>query len=393
MDQANAVDQAAALMERGGALAALGRLADAAEATGKSVAIYRRLVAADTRTFAPLLASALSDHSVSLVGLDRYEDARDANNEAVRIYEALDAVERAAVAPQYARACCNLGWVSLVLSDLDTALTATRDAEQAFRRLAQADPARYERELPTLLTNLALIWSALGNADEALASGREALAVARRLADENPLARPDLARITLSLSAPLRKVGLADEATTYAHESVRLYRELARVHPAVYESALAAALVNLTDFLAAAGDHAGALAAAAEARRSFQRLSDRQRRVLETDLVDHLWKLGQSLLASNEPDGAASVTTAVTELLRSMASAAPERYQDSLAKALVNQTAAHAAAADWESALAAVDATIALLESRAPAQVGASDMLANCRQSRDFIMTNLKRGA
>jgi tetratricopeptide (TPR) repeat protein len=390
VNQANSVDQAAALMERGGALAAAGRPTDAAAATGESVVIYRRLAAADSKTFAALLASALSDHSANLVDLGRYETARDASGEAVGIYEGLDVVERAVAAPKYARACCNLGWVSLVLGDLDTALTATRDAEQMFRQLAQADPARYERELPTLLTNLTLIWSTLGNADEALASGREALTVARRLADENPGDRAGLARVNLSLSAPLRKVGLSDDATACVHEGVRLYRELARIHPAAYESALAAALVTLTDFLAAAGDHAGALAAAAEARRSLGSLPDRPRRTLETSLVDTLWKLGQGLLTANSAD-AVPVTTAVTELLRSLASTAPEKYAASLAKALVNQTAAHAAAGDWEGALQAVDAAIALLESRAPADAGASALLASCRQSRDLVMKNRRR--
>lgn len=390
MNQANSVDRAAVLLERGGALAAAGRPADAAAATGESVAIYRRLAAADSRTFAPLLASALSDHSANLVDLGRYETARDASGEAVAIYEGLDVVERVVAAPKYARACCNLGWVTLVLGDPDTALTATLDAVQMFRQLAQADPARYERELPAVLTNLTLIWSALENADEALASGRQALTVARGLAEENPGDRADLARVNLSLSAPLRDVGLTNDAAACVEESVRLYRELARVHPAAYESALATALVTLTDFLAAADDHAGALAAAAEARRSLGRLPDRPRRTLETNLVDTLWKLGQSLLTANPAD-AVPVTTAVTELLRSLASTAPEKYADSLAKALVNQTAARAAAGDWEGALQAVDAAIALLESRAPAHAGASALLASCRQSRDLVMKNRRR--
>ena len=390
VNQANSVDRAAVLLERGGALAAAGRPADAAAATGESVAIYRRLAAADSRTFAPLLASALSDHSANLVDLGRYETARDASGEAVAIYEGLDVVERVVAAPKYARACCNLGWVTLVLGDPDTALTATLDAVQMFRQLAQADPARYERELPAVLTNLTLIWSALENADEALASGRQALTVARGLAEENPGDRADLARVNLSLSAPLRDVGLTNDAAACVEESVRLYRELARVHPAAYESALATALVTLTDFLAAADDHAGALAAAAEARRSLGRLPDRPRRTLETNLVDTLWKLGQSLLTANPADGV-PVTTAVTELLRSLASTAPEKYADSLAKALVNQTAARAAAGDWEGALQAVDAAIALLESRAPAHAGASALLASCRQSRDLVMKNRRR--
>jgi tetratricopeptide (TPR) repeat protein len=160
-------------------------------------------------------------------------------------------------------------------------------------------------------------------------------------------------------------------------------------YPAVYGLYKGAALTDLTANLAMAGDHAEAVAAAIEAQQSYQHIPERQRLNLELELIDSLWSLGQRLLAAREADDAVRVTTIVVEVLQRLINAAPEQYEQSLARALVNLTAADAVAGHWADALKAVEAAIAIFQRHALTNSDDRQSLADCRQTQTFIMKQL----
>jgi tetratricopeptide (TPR) repeat protein len=283
----------------------------------------------------------LNEHASNLTELGRLTDAREAAIEAGAVFRRLSPSAKAKHGSSYARACTNLGWVTFLLADPETGLKAMQAAAQAFRELAVSDPGQHEKELFTVMTNLVTILSALKRTDDALAAEREA---------------------------------------------TRLYRSLASVVGEL-EPFLAQARTNLVAVLVKAGDPADAVAASTDAQEVIRVLPERQRLALELGLVKPLWSLGQRLLTARRAEDALRVTTDLTEILRRQAHVAPDKYERALADAQVNQTAAAVLAGKWETALGATNSAIAILREH-PEK---SNVLANCRESRAFILKKLGR--
>ena len=124
------------------------RPADAAQATGEAVTVYRELDAAIPGRYGADLAAALTDLGIWLSGLGRPEDALAAGQEALTIRRELAAAGPESSRADLASCLVTLGvWFS-ELGRPEDALVAEQEAVTIRRVLAAFAPARYRPTSP-----------------------------------------------------------------------------------------------------------------------------------------------------------------------------------------------------------------------------------------------------
>jgi tetratricopeptide (TPR) repeat protein len=289
-------ERARALGMWGLALSALGRRAEALEATQEAVDLYRRLAAQHPDAFLPDLARSLANLGAMLSALGRRAEALEATQEAVDLYRRLAAQHPDAFLPDLARSLANLGAMLSALGRRAEALQATQEAVEIRRRLAAQHPDAFLPYLPYLaasLANLGAMLSALGRRAEALQATQEAVALYRRLAAQHPDAfLPDLAASLNNLGVRLSEMGRRAEALEATQEAVEIRRRLAAQHPDAFLPDLARSLANLGADLSALGRRAEALEATQEAVEIRRRLAAQHPDAFLPDLAMSLHNLG-----------------------------------------------------------------------------------------------------
>ena len=244
---------AGALVNLSRRLAALGRRADALDASEEAVGIYRGLAAAGSDVPEADLARSLTIQSNDLAALGRLDEALVAVNEAVEIYGQLAAagsdVSKADLARSLTIQCNDLA----ALGRLDEALVAVNEAVKIYGQLAAAGSDVLE-DMAKMLSDRSVILIAQGRQRDALAAAQEAVGIYRRLADVRPDAfEPDLAKMLNNESSILVALGRRREAVAPINQAVQIYRRLADVRPDAFEPDLAKMLNNQSIILAPHG--------------------------------------------------------------------------------------------------------------------------------------------
>jgi tetratricopeptide (TPR) repeat protein len=240
-------ERARALGMWGFALSALGRRAEALQATQEAVEIRRRLAAQHPDAFLPDLAGSLHNLGLMLSEMGRRAEALQAAQEAVEIRRRLAEQHPDAFLPDLARSLTNLGNVLSKLGRWAEALEATQEAVDLYCRLAEQHPDAFLPYLPYLaasLTNLGNVLSEMGRREEALQATQKAVDLYRWLAEQHPDAfLPDLARSLGAYGLVLLGLGRSAEAAAAFAEGLRAILPFARALPAVF-SGLASALLQ-----------------------------------------------------------------------------------------------------------------------------------------------------
>jgi hypothetical protein len=256
-------ERARVLNRLGFALSALGRRAEALQATQEAVALYRRLAQQNPDAFLPELARSLNDLGVDLSALGRRAEALQAAQEAVDLFRRLAEQHPDAFLPYLAMSLNNLGIRLSALGRRAEALEATQEAVALYRQLAQQNPDAFLPYLAASLHNLGNRLSELGRRAEALQATQEAVEIRRRLAAQHPDAfLPYLANSLKDLSNVLFALDRQEEALQAAQEALEIRRRLARQYPEAF-------LPDLAESLGAYGKALLGLGRAPEAREAF----------------------------------------------------------------------------------------------------------------------------
>ncbi|MEV7275460.1 trypsin-like peptidase domain-containing protein [Streptomyces sp. NPDC093111] len=243
------------------------------------------------------------------------------------------------------------------LGDWRTALAASEESVAIRRALPRTPPTEYERRLAAGVMQLANLRRWAGREQEALPLAEEAVALCRSVVRTEPdTGRPALGKALTALVWVYEGLARAVDARPVAEEAVAIRRALADEDP-VYEAAWVVSL----SALAVCQTKDGALeegARTAEAALAVQRRLTRENpdahvQGLVSSLKDvswHYWQTGGDASRSHDASAEAVV------LLRRLAVANPDSYDDSLAHALVNL----AASQRGEQALATLDEALAI---------------------------------
>jgi tetratricopeptide (TPR) repeat protein len=214
-------------------------------------------------------AGALQMWGFALSALGRRAEALEATQEAVDLYRRLAQQNPDAFLPNLARSLNNLGKVLSEMGRRAEALEATQEAVEIRRQLAQQNPDAFLPDLARSLHNLGADLSEMGRRAEALQATQEAVDLYRRLAQQNPDAfLPDLARSLGAYGVVLRDLGRSAEAAAAFAEGLRAILPFVRDLPAAF-GGLAGAL--LQDYLRACAEaeEAPDEALVAQARRAI----------------------------------------------------------------------------------------------------------------------------
>jgi tetratricopeptide (TPR) repeat protein len=245
-------ERARVLNNLGFALSALGRRAEALEATQEAVDLYRRLAEQHPDAFLPDLAASLHNLGNVLSEMGRRAEALEATQEAVEIRRRLAAQHPDAFLPYLAMSLNNLGKVLSEMGRREEALEATQEAVDLYRRLAEQHPDAFLPYLAGSLNNLGNVLSEMGRREEALEATQEAVDLYRRLAEQHPDAfLPYLARSLGAYGLVLRGLGRSAEAAAAFAEGLRAILPFVRALPAAF-GGLAGAL--LRDYLRACAE-------------------------------------------------------------------------------------------------------------------------------------------
>ncbi|MFJ9931264.1 tetratricopeptide repeat protein [Streptomyces misionensis] len=270
---------AISLANLGNHLANADRHDEALEATEEAVRKFRRITgdiwayAPQPGAYQPHLAAALMDLGGRLHALGRTGEALPHTEAAARIWERLAAEYPARYEDRLAACLENLAMSLTAESRQWEAHAVVRRSLEIRRRLAVRDPAAHDL---ALARSLALLAQPLegDRPEEALPVLREMVEVRRRLSDADPgTGRPELARTRYRAGVVARRVEQTDEALAHTGAAVDTYRELAAEEPQEYEPLLALALAELGGLLSAAGRHVDALAAQEQALEISRRLA------------------------------------------------------------------------------------------------------------------------
>ncbi|MEE9442170.1 MAG: tetratricopeptide repeat protein [candidate division Zixibacteria bacterium] len=146
----------------------------------------------------------------------------------------------------------------------------------------------------------------------------------------------DKSRYYNNLSYYLGALGDTAGALTAIREAVEIYCRLSESNPAKYEPDLAMSLNNLSKYLSEAGDTKEALAAIREAVKIRRRLSESNPARYKPDLAMSLNNLSSNLFADGDTSGALTAIREAVEINRRLSESNSARYEPELAMNLNN---------------------------------------------------------
>jgi tetratricopeptide (TPR) repeat protein len=245
--------------------------------------------------------------------------------------------------------------ISICLSELgrrEETLHYTQEAVTVLRRLAKANPAAYESDLAGCLSNLGITLAELKRPDDALIPLRESVNMRSRLAKSDPIAyEPGLAKDlsalgqVLHVAKDLSDLGMAqsvphrlEEALIVVRRAVDLFRRLAAVEPAAYESDLARVLTGLAGLAQDLGRSAEALTDSESAVVLCRRLAASGHPVREESLAHALITYGRvRILQTVEVPTAMAALSEAMSILHRLNEKRPHHYDGALTLARAAQ--------------------------------------------------------
>jgi tetratricopeptide (TPR) repeat protein len=271
-----------------------GQHQQAALATEKGLAGFRRLADTDPTTFKVDVARALTSLGIHLSWLGRRDEALTAAQEAVEILRQLAIRNPTDFKPELAASVSSFGRRLAEVNRHEEAVIVAEDSVAMYRSLSAANPAVFESELSLALDKMAGSLKVLGRFAEAVAAAQEAVQILRRLTVTRPAVfEPDLAPLLSNLSIALNGIHRHEEALAGAEEAVELYRKLAAANPAMFALDLSRSLRNLGSYLAQQDRGDEALAALDEALEINRMLAAADSIACEPDLAStlgmHAW--------------------------------------------------------------------------------------------------------
>jgi tetratricopeptide (TPR) repeat protein len=333
----HSVTLASALVNLSNRLDELGRWADALAVVEEAAEIERRLAAAEPAVHLPILGLTLTALQAAQTTSGRHSEAVAAAQEAIEVARRLTRDGGDAHLPVLAGALDSLGSAMSGLGRGHDALSATHEAVTIRRRLAEANPAAHDGDLARSLTSLGNRMGDLGRFEEALAPASEAVAILRRLAAGHPSVHEvDLASSLNNLSNRLNQVGRPEDALAPAREAVAIHRRRAGADSATQDDGLATSLHSLGITLAALGRPGEALAAAEDAVRTAQRLARADPAAHQRLLAVTLGSLGRRLVQVGRPHDALAPMHEAVVGLRPLVAANPGAFGTELTTMLTN---------------------------------------------------------
>jgi tetratricopeptide (TPR) repeat protein len=284
------------------------------------------------------LANALINVAVSLEGLGRVAEAAAATGQAEAVYRQLAADDPEAYLPDHALALQNLGAMLAANDQAEPAMTATEESVAAYRLLAAANPD-YRRDLAGALNNLAI---RLGNTDradraeQAVAAATEAVGIYREPAD-GPAHDDHSTLLATALAVQANtfaSVGDLVRAVGVAQQALALRRTLAATGEPAHVARLATSAEELGELLSAAGQAAQAAATTTEAVRLNRDLATANPGAHLPDLAASLHLLSGQLAAAGDPAQAHPAADEAVKITQRLVAHDPRRYMNTLAEAL-----------------------------------------------------------
>jgi tetratricopeptide (TPR) repeat protein len=275
----------------------------------------------------------------------------------------------------------NVGDVRLAAGDRAGAFAAYDEGLAIMRKLAAADPGNqdWQRDLGVGLNRIGDVRLAAGDRVDALAAYDEGLAIMRELAAADPTKNG----WQLDLSVSLDKVGevrllAGDRAGALAayEESLAIRRKLVAANPenASWQRDVYVSLTNVGDARRAAGDRTGALAANEESLAIMRKLAaeDPGNAGWKADVSISLDRVGDARLAAGDLAGALAAYEESLAMRRNLAAADPGNagWQRGVSVSLNLVGNVREAAGDGAGALAAYEESLAIARKLAAADPG-----------------------
>lgn len=233
-----------------------------------------------------------------------------------------------------------------------------------YQTLLNALPDAQDEEIlrtrARLVNNLGLMQSAVGHWDAALASAGEAVRIYGELAKKDPdVFEPELALSMNNLGNAQGVVGQWDAAIVSAREAVRIYGELARRNPDRFERDLALSLSNLSNRQSAVGQRDAALKSAEEAVRINGELAAKGDPVaFEPELARNLTNLSLRQSEAGQSEVALASAAEAVRIYSELARRNPDAFESGLAFCLNTLGTMQGRAGQWEAALRSTDEAV-----------------------------------
>jgi tetratricopeptide (TPR) repeat protein len=333
---------AGALTNMSAHLSEAGEVHQSIEVARQAIAQYRNLLAANQPGVRANLAVALDNLSQLLfTGGEAQQnpvEALDASREAVQIHERL-AADDPRFEPELIGSLRVLSNRLASVNDPNAMPAATR-AVNMSRRLAGQDPRRYGALLAISYETLAARYVESNDLEAAIGAIRDAEEIFREIAGRRPeIGAPDLARTLAHLTTFLRLAGRRDESIATGKDAIGIWEQLANAHPLRFTAGFIQICNEVSIMLRHAGEFhsAAVLGQAAVARARW--LAARQPGTYDYELAVVLGTLHSALVKLGDASGALVTIEESAGIFRRLAQNNPEKYEESLAEALMKQFA------------------------------------------------------
>ena len=352
-DEVTSANLAVALGNQSRALATVGRIGPALQATDAELELWQALAAAQPRTFEPALAAALNSAALLWASTGDRQRALQASQESTAIHRRMDEVNPAAHRSALSGVLTNLGRDLAAVGRYSEALDASLEAVALCRGLAAHDPAAHDPDLARALNNLSSRLGDIGRVQESLDAIREAVSIQSELAAAAPdTHEPELANLLTNLGEHLNRGGQSAQALPFLRKAVAIRRRLAADGIAAHQADLAHSIERLAAVYAATGRIEDSVDAATEAVDGYRQLTGTIRNAGRTAaargeadvhapaLSRALMTLHQCLRVANRPEQALNACEQSVHLLLSLAATDPQRFEPDLAASLTNLSGA-----------------------------------------------------
>ena len=194
-----------------------------------------------------------------------------------------------------------------------------------------------EELLASALRTLGDAQSALGKQEAARAAYEEALKIYRRLAKQHPAAfEPGVAGTLNNLGTVQGDLGEREAARASFEEVLKIYRRLAEQHPAAFEPNVAATLNNLGNVQGGSGERAAARDSYGEALEIHRRLAEQHPAAFEPGVAGTLNNLGNVQRGLGERALARASFEEALKIYRRLAKQHPVAFEPDMAMTLNN---------------------------------------------------------
>ncbi|MGB9180089.1 MAG: tetratricopeptide repeat protein, partial [Pyrinomonadaceae bacterium] len=213
---------AGVLMNKGLAIANLGKLVEAIGIYDEAISIYLQSVNAGRHELLDDLATAMMNKGNTLADMGKLEEAIGVYDVVIAIHQQLINLGRNELANSLAGVLINKGNAIATLGNQKEAIGSYDEAINIYRQLINAGRNELANDLATVLTNKATAFLILGKLEEAISIYDEAISIYRQLvnAGRGELAN-NLADVLINKGNAVTNMGKLEEAITIYDEAVK----------------------------------------------------------------------------------------------------------------------------------------------------------------------------